>query len=98
MVVLEAWANGKPVVMTPQCNLPEGFQSEAAIRVETEVESVAAGLRTLCSMTDLERASMGERGEALVRRRFVWPVIARELGEVYDWMLGGGPAPACVRK
>ncbi len=31
MVVLEAWACGKPVLMTPQCNLPEGFEAGAAV-------------------------------------------------------------------
>jgi poly(glycerol-phosphate) alpha-glucosyltransferase len=47
MVVLEAWAYGKPVLMTPECNLPEGFAANAAIRIETSVESIAAGLRQL---------------------------------------------------
>ena len=31
MVVLEAWAYGKPVLMTPECNLPEGFEASASI-------------------------------------------------------------------
>ncbi len=34
MVLLEAWACGKPVLMTPQCNLPEGFDAGAAVRIE----------------------------------------------------------------
>ncbi|HEY6008457.1 MAG TPA: glycosyltransferase, partial [Geobacteraceae bacterium] len=33
MVVLEAWAHGKPVLMTPECNLPEGFAAGAAVRI-----------------------------------------------------------------
>ena len=30
MVILEAWAYGKPVLMTPQCNLPGGFADDIA--------------------------------------------------------------------
>jgi poly(glycerol-phosphate) alpha-glucosyltransferase len=33
MSVLEAWAYGLPVVMTPECNLPEGFASQAALEI-----------------------------------------------------------------
>jgi poly(glycerol-phosphate) alpha-glucosyltransferase len=47
MSVLEAWAYGLPVLMTDHCNLPEGFANNAAIRIGTDVESIAAGLRTL---------------------------------------------------
>ena len=47
MVVLEAWAYGKPVLMTPECNLPEGFAANAAIRMEPSAESIALGLREL---------------------------------------------------
>ena len=47
MAVLEAWAYGKPVLMTPECNLPEGFAANAAIRIETNPESIAQGLSEL---------------------------------------------------
>jgi len=33
MSVLEAWSYGLPVVMTPECNLPEGFASQAALEI-----------------------------------------------------------------
>ncbi len=45
MVVLEAWAYGKPVLMTPECNLPAGFVRGAAIRIEPSVDSILQGLR-----------------------------------------------------
>src|SRR5665213_3827833 len=43
MVVLEAWANSKPVIMTPECNLPEGFQAGAALKVEATEAGMVAG-------------------------------------------------------
>ena len=45
MTVLEAWAHAKPIMMTPKCNLPEGFEANAALRIGTTSEEIAAGLR-----------------------------------------------------
>ena len=97
MVILEAWAHGKPVVMTPECNLPEGFDAAAALRIEPNMESIAAGLMQLCDMSQDERVTMGKRGMALVRNRFSWNRIATDMKSVYEWMLGGGNKPDCVQ-
>lgn len=97
MVVLEAWAHSLPVIMTPQCNLPEGFEGGAAINVETTVEDISKGLFELAGMTAAERRAMGERGLQLVKERFTWPRIAEDMKQVYEWILGGGNPPACVR-
>ena len=93
MVILEAWAYGKPVLMTPQCNLPEGFAADAAIRIEPTVESLAQGLHTLFKSSDADLQSSGARGRALVAERFVWPRIAGEMLQVYQWLLGNGAKP-----
>jgi glycosyltransferase involved in cell wall biosynthesis len=97
MVVLEAWAYAKPVLMTNECNLPEGFTAGAAVRIGTAADSIAAGLRQLMEMSDAERASMGARGRALAAERFSWKEIGAEMRRVCDWAVGGGPAPASVR-
>jgi len=96
MSVLEAWAYGLPVVMTPECNLPEGFAADAAIRIETDAESIALGLAALFTMSNEDRCSMGQRGRVLVTERFTWQTVARQMREVYDWMLGGGVPPSSV--
>jgi poly(glycerol-phosphate) alpha-glucosyltransferase len=98
MSVLEAWSYQLPVVMTPECNLPEGFTADAAIRIETSAESIAEGLSTLFSMNDSDLKTMGAKGRELVKERFTWQTVAAQMREVYDWMLGGGAAPGCVRK
>jgi poly(glycerol-phosphate) alpha-glucosyltransferase len=96
MSVLEGWSYGLPVVMTPECNLPEGFAADAAIRIETSVESIAEGLGTLFSMNDADLMTMGAKGRGLVDERFTWKSVASQMREVYDWMLGGGVAPSSV--
>jgi glycosyltransferase involved in cell wall biosynthesis len=96
MAILEAWAYAKPVLMTPECNLPDGFAAGAAIRIETSPASVATGLSTLLEMSDAQRHSMGQRGFDLVKQRYTWPEVARQMHEVYTWVSGGGTPPACV--
>lgn len=96
VAVLEAWSYGLPVLMTPQCNLPEGFAAGAALRIEPQVASIEEGLRSLFAMADLERRRMGETGRRLVRERFAWSRIAAEMKAVYEWILGSGLRLSCV--
>ena len=96
MAVLEAWAHSKPVVMTPECNLPEGFAMSAAISIETNVESIVRGLEQLVRSRSSDLCGLGANGKRLVSRRFAWPRIAEQMTGVYQWMIGGGPKPDCV--
>lgn len=96
MVVLEAWANSKPVVMTPECNLPEGFQTGAALKVEATGASLVAVLNELQHMTDAERVAMGSCGHDLVAERFTWSQVGKQMQAVHEWILGGGAKPDCI--
>jgi glycosyltransferase involved in cell wall biosynthesis len=96
MTVLEAWAHAKPVLMTPECNLPEGFTAEAALRIGTSPQEIAAGLRQLIETSDDDRRAMGDRGRTLVATKFSWPQIGEQMRSVYEWMLGGGAPPETI--
>ena len=97
MVVLEAWAYGKPVLMTRECNLPQGFSHRAAIRIETDAVSIAAGIRQLIAATPAEREAIGQRGFALVKAEYSWPKVAGKMLAVQDWVSRGGPMPETIR-
>jgi glycosyltransferase involved in cell wall biosynthesis len=97
MVVLEAWSYGKPTLMTPECNLEEGFSRGAALRIETLPESIAAGIHTLLEMTASQRNEIGDRGRKLVKQQFSWPLVTQQLLAVHHWTVGGGPPPANVQ-
>lgn len=98
MAVLEAWSYGKPVLITPACNLPEGFNAGAAIRLTPDEEGVLRGLRELANLTPPALAAMGAAGRALVERQFTWPQVAQQLHEVCHWLVCGGERPKCVEK
>ena len=97
MTVLEAWSYAKPVLMTPECNLPEGFSAEAALRIGFSVDEIAAGLKRLVEMSDDDRAAMGSRGRTLVAADFSWPKIGEQMRTIYEWVLGRGAPPETIR-
>jgi poly(glycerol-phosphate) alpha-glucosyltransferase len=96
MSVLEAWAYGLPVVMTPECNLPEGVACQAALEIRSGGGSFQGsdfsfqqGLRTLLEMSDRERADMGMRGRRLVEGKFTWQKVATNMKALYEDILSG---------
>jgi poly(glycerol-phosphate) alpha-glucosyltransferase len=93
IVVLDAWANAKPVLMTAKCNLPDGFSFGAAMEIGAMPQNIAHGIKTLCEMSCDDRRIMGQCGRALVEQCYSWPQIARQMRDVYHWILNGGSAP-----
>lgn len=91
MSVLEAWAAGLPVLMTRECNLPEGFSEGAAHEIGDSPRALAEGL----ARADLPH--MGELGRALVTARFSWTAIAARHAELYRALANRtGPQPATL--
>ena len=98
MTVLEAWAYAKPVLITPECNLSEGFAAGAALQIGTGPEEIAAGLKQVIEMSDDDRRAMGNHGRDLVETKFSWPRIGEQMCSVYEWALGAGPTPEVIVK
>lgn len=95
-VILEAWSYGLPVLMTPHCNIPEGFAARAAIRIETNPSSIAAGLEKLFKMSESDHRDMGASGRVLASTKFSWQTIGPEVLAVCNWALEEGPKPSSV--
>jgi poly(glycerol-phosphate) alpha-glucosyltransferase len=97
MAVLEAWSHNLPVIMTPQCNLPEGFSANAALKIDTDPSSISETLLQLFSMNKEELQNFGKNGYQLVKNKFTWPLVADQMYQVYEWVLGNGSRPEYVR-
>ena len=96
MVILEAWAYGKTVVMTPECNLPEAFSARAGIKITADIEGIACGLTELFGMSSQALDVLGRNGLRLVEEKFNWRIIAAQIRAVSDWLVCGAPKPECV--
>lgn len=97
MAVLEAWSYSLPVLMTKECNIPEGFAANAALRISTQPDRLADSLRIFFALRSAERLAMGEAGRRLVEHQFTWDRIAADMHEIYAWILGGSSVPSCIK-
>ena len=96
LVVAEALAHQVPVITTRNAPWDGLEQHRCGWWIDLSDEALATTLDEAMSMPDAERRVMGLRGRAWMARDFAWPAIARQMHEVYTWVLGGGPPPSCV--
>ena len=98
VVVAEALAAGVPVLTTTGAPWSELQTHGCGWWVEPAPRPLAEALGAAIGATDDERAAMGARGRALVRRSYGWDGIAAQMLGVYEWLLGRQPsAPPCVQ-
>jgi len=96
VAVLEALGMGLPVIVTGTCNIPEVAENRCGWVIEPEQSAVEIAIEESLRLSAFERHLMGERGKALVSSRFTWPVVGKQMAEVYRWVLGG-PQPVSVQ-
>ena len=95
IVVAEALAYGIPVITTRGAPWADLKTYGCGWWIDIGVEPLVVALREAIGLSDEERQAMGEHGREYVRR-YDWGDIARQTADVYRWVLGRGPKPACV--
>ena len=82
MAVLEAASYGLPCVLTKECNLPEFFTANAAIRSTQEPESIAQGMLMLLNSNDIKELS--SNALSVVSNKFSWNAVYPQILGVYQ--------------
>lgn len=84
IAVAEAMAASLPVIITPGVQIaPEIAQARAGRVVNGEVEALSFAISELLESRNL-RAELSENGKRLVKERYSWSAIAKELTSVYS--------------
>jgi poly(glycerol-phosphate) alpha-glucosyltransferase len=96
MVVLEAWSYQLPVLMTRQCNLPEGFKANAAFEITTSIEEIVKGLEYLFHCSEEDLSNIGDAGRNLVSANFNWHSVIERMSRVYKWIIGESEIPESI--
>jgi poly(glycerol-phosphate) alpha-glucosyltransferase len=96
MSILEAWSYRLPVICTPECNLPEAYEKNAALKIEATQQGVEEGLKQLLLLSEENRLSMGKNGYHLIVEKFTWEKVSQQMAEVYSWIIRGGQQPQTV--
>lgn len=89
MVVLEAWAQGTPAIMTGECNLPEGIAAGAALECGYDAAAIAAALEQAIAMDDARWLEMARAAHGLASGEFSARAIAARWAEAYTALVRG---------
>lgn len=89
MAVLEGWAAGVPAILTPQCNLPEGFAAGAALECGTTPDSIARALEAAFALDEAGWRVMADAAHGLAAGPFSAERVAARWAAAYR---GGGVA------
>jgi len=89
VAVLEALSAGVPVVITPNCNLPEVSAVGAGIEVRPTVESVRSGL-ALILRDDAVREEMAANARRLAIESFSWQSVGERVLQICRSAAGEG--------
>ena len=90
LAVVEALAMGVPVVISKQVGIHhEVTQYGAGIVTECHAGIIADALKRLLDNEPL-RIKMGENGRRLVREKFTWEKVSKELMELYESIVSEG--------
>lgn len=84
MVILESWANARPVILSPNIGLSERMlEADAGVLVPSDSKSFGELINQLGAnpkFLDL----MGQNGFDLVKERYSWSARAQDLASVYE--------------
>ena len=96
LVIGEALAHGCPAITTREAPWA-GLQTHSCgWWIEDSLKALTVALDQAMSLDRGALAEMGARGRAWMERDFGWDGIARQMSDVYLWLLGRGERPACV--
>lgn len=98
MAIAEAMAHRLPVITTHGAPWKLLEDESCGWWVPVSVDGIAAALDDATRRSPEELAAMGERGRAVVVERFSWDKIAADMIACYEWVLGRGAKPDCVRQ
>lgn len=88
MVILEAWAAGLRVMMTEACNLPEGFERGAAIRIGEDAATLTADLRAYFARPEAELRAIAEAGRALQAEHYSEQAVCDRFAQAFHRIVG----------
>jgi len=96
IVIAEALSYGIPVITTHGAPWQALVTNHCGWWVRPTADSIAEALQDAVSLSDATRYAMGQRGRNFVETEFSWELIAEQMLDAYQWIIGVGPRPSCI--
>lgn len=84
LVVIEAGALARPVLLTDRCGLNALMEDEVAVVVPASAEAIAAALAKLLSLPPAELCALGVRLKDYTLARFSWSNVVTPLATLFE--------------
>jgi len=95
-MVAAALGHGVPVITTRGAPWEDLVTYRCGWWIDTGAAALTEALRAATALPSAARRAMGERGRRYIER-YQWSEVAREIADVYRWVLWQGDRPGTVR-
>ena len=96
IVVAEALASGVPVITTKGAPWEQLIKTNSGWWIDIGVEPLVQTLEKALQMPDDVLKKMGQNGRKLVEEKYCIEVVAKQMLELYKWILDEGEKPKFV--
>ncbi|MEI6381692.1 MAG: glycosyltransferase [Cyanobacteriota bacterium ELA615] len=96
IAIAEALSYQVPVITTKKTPWQDLANYECGWWVEDNLPALKEAMVSALELSDSERKLMGSKGRILVKNKYSWQEIAKDMSKVYYWMLSGGIPPDCL--
>ncbi|MBW4561259.1 MAG: glycosyltransferase [Mojavia pulchra JT2-VF2] len=97
IAIAESLAYGVPVITTKGAPWQDLQHYGCGWWIEDNQEALKVALVEAMQISAQERKAMGLKGQHLIETKYSWNSIAKEMANVYRWIIGGGELPNCVQ-
>ena len=96
MIVTRGLSVGTPVMASLGTPWEELNTIGCGWWIDRTPENIAQVMRQVMEMSIPELLAMGERGQQLVQKKYTAPMIAMQMQQLYEWLLGERSKPDFV--
>jgi glycosyltransferase involved in cell wall biosynthesis len=97
IAVAESLGYSVPVVTTKGAPWQDLIEYGCGWWIEDDRQALQTALMEAMQLGDRERQAMGCKGRVMVETKYSWHSVAKEMSELYRWILAGGNPPSCIQ-
>ena len=97
MVVGEALQNEIPVIASTGTPWEDLQTHQCGWWVNHDIETLAQTIQQAILLSDEELQQMGQRGRQLIKEKYSIEIVAKQMIQLYDWVINGGVKPEFVQ-
>ncbi len=96
ITIAEAMACGLPAIVSNTTPWGALARDGCGWWIDVGVEPLCTAMQQAMGLSDAQRQEMGRRGRRVIEENYAWPVIVRQMIEMYRWLLGRSDKPGFV--